>query len=81
MSEIDRKYSNGVDWDNSIDSLDASDGSDGGYDRHGNHIQANVMKELVQLRAENAELKRRLSLTIATLRDIETLSLKELGNE
>lgn len=53
----DRKFSNGTDWDNSIDWDDASDGSDGGYDRHGSPINANAMKELVQLRMETSRLR------------------------
>jgi hypothetical protein len=53
----DRKFSNGTDWDNSIDCDDASDGSDGGYDRHGSPINANAMKELVQLRMETSGLR------------------------
>ena len=53
----DRKFSNGSEWDNSIDWDDASDGSDGGYDRHGSPINANAMKELVQLRMETSRLR------------------------
>jgi hypothetical protein len=52
MSDVDRKFSNGSDWDNSIDWDDASDGSEGGYDRHGNFITANAMMEIVKLRVE-----------------------------
>lgn len=55
--EIDRKFSNGSDWDNSIDCDDASDGSVGGYDRHGNFIIANAMMELIKLRVENDALR------------------------
>lgn len=56
MSDVDRKFSNGIDWDNSIDVDDASDGSEGGYDRHGSFINANGMMEIIKLRVENAFL-------------------------
>ena len=54
---IDRKFSNGTDWDNSIDVDDASDGSEGGYDRYGGYINAHGMMEIIKLRVENAALR------------------------
>lgn len=53
----ERKFSNGSDWNNSIDWDDASDGSDGGYNIHGSPINAEAMKELIQLRMTNARLQ------------------------
>lgn len=53
----ERKFSNGSDWNNSIDWDDASDGSDGGYNIHGSPINAEAMKELIQLRMTNARLR------------------------
>lgn len=54
----ERKFSNGSDWNNSIDWDDASDGSDGGYNIHGSPINAEAMKELIQLRMTNARLQK-----------------------
>ena len=53
MSDFDteRKFSTPFEWRNSIDWDDAPDGSEGGYDRHGNFIIPEAMKELVILRA------------------------------
>lgn len=53
----DRKYSDPMVYDNSIDSDDEPDGSSGGYDRHGNYIIPSAMKELVTLRQQLAELR------------------------
>lgn len=56
----ERRFSNGTDWENSVDCDDASDGSDGGYDRHCRPINSNAMKELIQLRMDNAQLREAL---------------------
>ena len=60
MSDVDRRFSNGIDWDNSIDIDDASDGSEGGYDRYGGYINAHGMMEIIKLRVENAALRAQL---------------------
>jgi hypothetical protein len=72
MSDVDRKYSNGSDWDNSIDYDDEPDGSEGGYDRHGNFIIANAMVELVKLRVENTKLREALEEMVRTQDEWET---------
>ena len=58
---MDRKYSDGTIWENSINWDDASDGSEGGYDRHGNYIVQAAMEELVKLRKKNDELSQEIS--------------------
>ena len=74
---IDREYSTGAVWDNSIDLDDASDGSEGGYDRHGNFIIANAMTELVQLRIKVALQQEALEKA----RDVlEFMRRKSVGN-
>ncbi len=45
---MDRKYSDGSVWGNSIDWDDDSDGGDGGYDAHGNYIVCDAITEIVQ---------------------------------
>lgn len=59
MTTIDRRFSDPMVYDVSIDHDDAPDGSDGGYDRRGNYINPDAMKELVHLRSENAQLQKR----------------------
>ena len=50
---MDRKFSDGTVWDNSIDYDDAPDGSEGGYTKHGNYICAPAMTEIIELRKKS----------------------------
>lgn len=80
MSDVDRRFSNGTDWDNSIDFDDASDGSEGGYDRYGGYINAHGMMEIIKLRVKNAALRAELA-AVSKERDIAWRDKLELMHE
>lgn len=69
----DRRLSDPMKYDISIDSDDASDGSDGGYGLHGNYIPPEAMKEIVSLRARVERLEEALRWYEGRVRDCRKL--------
>ena len=57
---MDRKFSDGTVWDNSIDYDDAPDGSEGGYTKHGSYICAPAMTEIIELRKKSESQQARI---------------------